>query len=132
MTAQPTEKLITLSISERINIGQFIPKNGNLIELAIIQALIKKVEVNQEISTKIGLRNQAKIDGSIDYTWQVKYLADDKEGHKKGEEIPEAKDITVNFSAPEIALIKGEIEKQSQEKSLPLNSYELIQKIQKL
>lgn len=82
-----------LTIFDRILISQLYPQKGNLIQLTLVEDIIKKVRIGQEEIKEIELK-QIPSDKGISYKWNR-----DK-----------AKVLDVDFTKAEIDLLRNQVE----------------------
>ena len=97
-----------LTIKDRLILNSIYPKESNIVNQTLIRDISKKIEIPQDEMKAINLRPK---DGML--------LWDEGKG----------KDIEVKFSALELNLLKGQVDKLDKENKITMDILDLCLKI---
>ena len=101
---------LTLSIADRINLGNMLPRQGNSIELTIVRDLQRKIAVGKDEMKKIEMKPNSRGPGIV---WKQEL----------------AKEKMVKFSESELRLCKRVMDGLDKEGKLDLEQLDLYNKI---
>lgn len=103
--------MINLKLSEKYEIHTLLPGKGDMLTIGIIKEIQAKIAVSPEDVKKYDVRTISK-----------EAIGWNEEGKKAN--------FDIDFTEPELTLLRQEIKKLDEQRSIPVHMYELCKKLQ--